>query len=211
LSEAFETELWIADYSREDQTLFLPLWAGIPGRERAEALVKQSLLDEGRFWRAAGIPVCSARDSSYVANARGGVGGVSMVWNSMLGEGLLRYGFREQAAELVGRLLDVTVESLRKERAFRESYNADQMEGIGGRAHVAGIAPFALFLEVLGVRLVSPRAVEIIGFNPFPWPVTVSWRGLQVKRERERTWVTFPDGQVSILDGPERVFVQQTN
>lgn len=209
LSEAFQTELWIADYSREDQTLFLPLWAGIPGRERAKALVKRSLLDAGRFWRAFGVPVCSARDTSYAADAHEGAGGVNMVWNSMIGEGLLRYGFREQAAELVGRLLDAAVESLRKEGAFRESYNADQMEGLGSRAHVAGIAPLALFLDVLGVRWVSSRAVELEGFNPFPWPVTVSWRGLRVKREGDRTWVTFPDGQVSIVEGPRKVLVQR--
>lgn len=210
LSDAFETELWIADYSREDQTLFLPLWAGIPDQDRAEALVEQSLLDEARFWRPAGIPVCSARDPAYAADAHGGAGGVSMIWNSMFGEGLARYGFRKHAAELVSRLLDASVESLRKEHAFRESYNADEMEGLGSRAHIAGIAPFALFLDVLGVRLVSPRAVELVGFNPFPLPVTVSWRGLQVKRDEDRTWVTFPDGQVSIVEGQGKTLVQQT-
>lgn len=209
LSEEFETELWIADYTRQDQTLLLPLWAGVPDEDRARKLIHETLLDEARFWRAGGIPVCSAQDPAYAADARGGSGGVWMVWNSMLGEALVRYGYREEAAQLVGRLLNASVESLGKDHAFRECYNAEQPEGLGARAHVAGIAPLALFLEVLGVRLISARKVQVEGFNPFPWPVTVSWRGLQVRRDGDRTWVSFPDGQVSLVEGPQRVWVEQ--
>jgi hypothetical protein len=209
LSEDFETELWIADYTRQDQTLLLPLWAGVPDEDRARKLITETLLDEARFWRAFGIPACSAQDPAYAADAGDGSGGVWMVWNSMLGEALVRYGYREQAAELVGRLLNASVESLRNQHAFRECYNADRPEGLGGRAHVAGIAPLALFLDVLGVRLISTRKVQVEGFNPFPWPVSVSWRGLRIKREGDRTWVTFPDGQVSLVEGPQRVWVEQ--
>ena len=43
------------DASGEDITLFTPLWAHIPEASRAEAIVRGTLLDGGRFLRAFGI------------------------------------------------------------------------------------------------------------------------------------------------------------
>jgi hypothetical protein len=42
----------------------------------------------------------------------------------------------------------------------------------------------------------------LTGKNPFPWPVTVKYRGLTVTRQAEQTVVAFPDGQTLTLDDP---------
>ncbi|HLF03115.1 MAG TPA: hypothetical protein VI547_14125, partial [Anaerolineales bacterium] len=55
------------DYTRQDQTLLLPLWAGLARGERRDALVKRTITDPERFWRAYGIPNCSALDPAYMA------------------------------------------------------------------------------------------------------------------------------------------------
>jgi hypothetical protein len=57
-------------------------------------------------------------------------------------------------------------------------------------------------MQTLGVEIRSPRAVLISGKNPFPWPVTVQYRGLTVIRQAEQTMVTFPDGQSLSLEDP---------
>ncbi|MGE5224391.1 MAG: MGH1-like glycoside hydrolase domain-containing protein, partial [Omnitrophica WOR_2 bacterium] len=41
-------------YSDLDQTLLLPLWAGIPGKKRAQALLKNTIMAPRRFWKPYG-------------------------------------------------------------------------------------------------------------------------------------------------------------
>jgi hypothetical protein len=67
---------------------------------------------------------------------------------------------------------------------------------------LSGLAPLSLFLDVLGVRLHSPHRIGLGGFNPFPWPVTIKYRGLTVLRQKETTIVIFPDGQSVNIDKP---------
>lgn len=187
-----------ASFKIQDHTLLLPLWAGIPDRERAHALVAHTITNEDRYWRPFGIPACPELNSPEEANV---CNTIHMIWNNFIGEGLLRYGYREQAAQLISRLMAAVVDSLRKDGAFRRYYHPDTGLGIGERDTISGLAPLALFLDTLGVRLISPDRVTLEGNNPFPWPVTVKYRGLTVLRQKDKTLVIFPDGQtVTVTD-----------
>jgi hypothetical protein len=121
----------------------------------------------------------------------------------MIGEGLVDYGFRSEAAELVTRLMNAVVINLKRDQSFRRFYHSHTGAGIGERDALVGLAPLELFLYTLGVKLLSPTRVEIAGINPFPWPVTVKYRGLTVLRQSEKTTIIFPDGQAVTLDGAE--------
>jgi hypothetical protein len=131
-----------------------------------------------------------------------------MFWNLLLGEGLVRYGFREEAAELVTRLMQSVIGALRDDKVFRSRYNPDTVGGVGGKGTIAGIAPLSLFLQTLGVRLISPSKVWIQPGNPYPWPVTLRWRGMVVRCEHGETRVTFPDGQETVIRDPEPQIVE---
>jgi hypothetical protein len=207
-SKHFKSEVWAADFLRQDQTLLLPLWAGVPDSERAGKLVHQTLLDRKRYWRRFGIPACSARDPAY-APGQEGAGALSMLWNTMIGEGLVDHGYQDEAAVLVGRLMEAVLGALRRDKAFREAYHPDEEEGFGERDHILGLAPLHLFLYALGVRLISPTRLWLRGHNPYPWPVVVRWRGLSIRREGDHTEVTFPDGQQAEVTGEEPRFVEQ--
>jgi hypothetical protein len=76
---------------------------------------------------------------------------------------------------------------------------------------VNGVPSLSAFLHVLGVRLFTPRKVRLEGSNPFPWPVTVRWRGLEVRREMGggKTVVVFPDGQKVTIEGEEARDVEE--
>jgi hypothetical protein len=87
------------------------------------------------------------------------------------------------------------VQNLKSEVAFQRYYQADTGHGVGERNALTGLAPLGLFLDTLGVRLISPSRVALTGINPFPWPVTVKYRGMTILRQREKTVVIFPDGQ----------------
>ncbi|MEW6239207.1 MAG: hypothetical protein AB1564_00165 [Chloroflexota bacterium] len=188
----------LVDLTGEDHTLFLPLWAGIPDPQRAQAMIGRSLLDAGRFDRPFGIPACAscpdpAADPVCL--------GVSLPWNHLIGEGLLAYGFRAEAARLVAHQMTGVIQNLKKNRAFYQRYHAETGAGLGERNSLQGLAPLGLFLETLGVTILSATKVKLEGKNPFPWPVTIRYRGLTVKRGSDSTEVIFANGKsVTVTD-----------
>lgn len=177
----------------------MPLWSGDVPPENASHLVKKTLYDSEIFWKNYGFPtyptICT-EETDKTCNS------VEMIWNSLIGEGLVRYGYRQQAAELVSRLVGAVIRSLKREQVFRRSYHAITGEGIGEQNTLQGLAPLALFMQTLGVKILSPRKVVLAGFNPFPWPVTVKYRGLIVIRQKEHSRVIFPDGQTMLIEDP---------
>jgi hypothetical protein len=186
-----------------DHTLLVPLWARIPDTTRAQQLAENTITNPERFWRANGLPAClysqEQGDPAYYEN-------VHLAWNQLAGEGLVAYGYRDQAAQLVSRIMAAIIHNLKQEGAFRRYYNADSGKGSGERNILSGLPPLGLFLETLGVRLISPHKVALAGYNPFPWPVTLKYRGLTIVRQREKSIVVFPDGQtVNIEDTQPRI------
>jgi hypothetical protein len=189
----------VMDFSAEDITLFLPLWAGILSQSRAQEIVNQALLAKGRFSRSFGIPFCAN-------SAAGDLAVTSMCihvpWNAFVIEGLVGYGLRAEAVRLIMQVMEAIIQNLKRQHAFYRVYHSESGAGMGESNHVAGLAPTDLFLEILGVQIESPKRVTLSGMNPFPWPVTVKYRGLTVTRSAHQTNVFFPDSQTVTLDDP---------
>ena len=202
LSPASKTEVRIADYSRPDHTGLLALWAGVPDKNRADQLVKQTITNGRRYWREFGVPSWPADGLAYRHAP------VQIRPNLMIGEGLVDHGYLEAAAELVGRLMQACVYTLHEDRAFREFYHPDRPGGIGKLGHSSGVAPLSLFLDILGVRLISARKIALRGYNPFPWPVRLSWRGVRITWKHEGAVVEFPDGGEVNVEGKSMTQVQ---
>lgn len=209
LGDEFETEVRVADFTRLDATSMLPLWAGVPSSERADEMIQHGLANPERFWRRFGVPRCSADDPAYEPDSRLEACGVSAVQNAMLAEGLLRYGRREQAAELFERLMSAISLSFSQDRVFRSVYHPDNPVGAGDREEILGCAPLHLFLELIGIRLISPTKVHIEGRSPFPSPVRLRWRGMEITRQGDRTQITFPNGQQVSAQGEAPSVVEQ--
>ncbi len=195
-----KVDVHTTSYNCLNQSLLLPLWAGIPSKKRANRLVKKTITATKKFWRPFGIPACMpapAIPDAQVCNS------INLFWNDLVGEALLRYGYRDLAAELVSRNMQVTVQALKQGRSFRRYYHADEGSGSGERNAFTGVAPISLFIKVLGVRVLSPFRVGLDGFNPFPWPVTIKYRGLTVLCQKDKTTVVFPDGQTVTIEDPK--------
>jgi hypothetical protein len=183
----------------ENVTLLAPLWAGIPDANRAQALIGRAVLDAERFDRPFGapaVPLLAEAEAETVAQS------VHLPWNQFIAEGLLGYGFRLEAARLIVHMMNAVIQSLSQSRAFYQRYHSEKGTGIGERNALSGLAPTGLFLQALGVTILSPARVRLEGHNPFPWAVTVSYKGLQVVRGLDdRTEVTFPNGKsVTVTD-----------
>ena len=198
LPRADKVVLKIPAISHEDITLLLPLWARIPGSQRANNLVKKNILSIQRYWRPYGLIACPSRGTSPEQNP---CPNVYMPWNQLIGEGLLHYGYQKEAADLVQRLLAVVVQSLKKDHAFYKTYDGENGSSGGEKNVINGLAPVGLFLQTLGVQIISPTHIIINGSNPFPKPVTVKYRGLTIMRDDKVTCITFPDGQTTRISG----------
>jgi hypothetical protein len=186
------------DFTSEDHTLFMPLWAGVPDDKHAQIMIGRALLDAQRFQRPYGIPACPLLmqpEAESVAQA------VHLPWNLFVCEGLLKYGFRSDAARIVAHIMNAIIKNLKQNRAFYARYHAENGNGIGERNTLTGFAPVGLFLQILGVQILSSTRVKIEGENPFPWEVTICYRGLKILRGHHKTLVTFGNGKsVTVTD-----------
>jgi hypothetical protein len=188
----------IVDMTGEDLTLALPLWAGIPDAQHAHVMIGRSLLDAERFDRPFGLPSLPLPPDPEADTVSMSV---HLPWNALIGEGLLAYGFRTEAARLTVHLMNAVIQNLKQNRSFYQRYHAEKGTGIGERNSLHGLAPVGLFLETLGVRILSGRKVRLEGRNVFPWPVALRYKGLNIVRGHDRTVITFPNGEnVTVTD-----------
>lgn len=192
LSSGDRIAIQTVDLTVADHTLLTPLWAKIPTESEAQALVFRTILDAEHFDHPYGIPALPrvlTRAADPVCLS------VHMIWNQLIGEGMLAYGYRRETARLVAHLMSAVVQNLKRSQAFYRNYHAETGAGLGERNALHGLAPVGLFLQTLGVEIHSPLRVQLHGENPFPWPVTVKYRGLTVTRQIGQTEVIFPNGQ----------------
>ncbi len=179
--------LVVPDFTLEDLSLYLPLWAGIAGADRAKSLVEKHLLP--RYLQPFGLALCPLKDCP---DEPAELTGVSMPWNAFLGEGLLESGYRQEAADLVTRLMGAVLLNLKQGQGFRQFYHAANGQGLGERDHLWGLPPLGLFLHTAGLEKISTSEIIVRGFNPFPWPITVKYQRMIVTREGEKTTLTLP-------------------
>lgn len=194
------------DHAQEDQTGFLPLWAGIPEENEAEELIHQKLLNPQNFWQPAGISTVSLSNKTQQVMEDLVV---QFPWNQIIGEGLLSYNKRSEASLLVTRLMQTAIRSLKQEGAFFNNYRAKDGTGFGERNSLHGLAPVGFFLRTLGVQIISAQSVHLEGINPFPWQVTLKYRGLTIVRKANITDITFPNGETTSVTDTAASFVSQ--
>ncbi len=196
LTPGDRTQIATLDLTGESLLLLLPLWAGIPDPQQAETLLKKTLLE--RYCGPYGIPM-----SPPASHSAGPVNPayVYMHWNQLLGEAMLNYGLRLETADLVTRLMNAVIPTLRQQRAFRQFYHAQTGQPFGERNMLTGLPPLSLFLQAAGIDRIAPDEILISGFNPFPWAITVKYRGMTIVRHQNHTVVTYPSGQTITLDG----------
>jgi hypothetical protein len=192
LDAAYKIIVKTIDLTQQDHTLLLPLWAGLPDQQRAQTLIGRAILDASRFDKPFGLPALA---SSPNPKADAVFSSVHLPFNQLIGEGLLAYGFHTEAARLVEHIMAAVVKNLKETRAFHQRHHAETGAPIGERHAATGLAPLGLFLQTLGVTILSATKVKLEGKNPFPWPVTIRYRGLTVKRGIDSTEVIFANGK----------------
>ncbi len=196
--EDVEVVVSSADLTELDQTLLLPLWAGIPSEERARVLANLTILNKNRFLSAYGVR--STCPSNHESDLNDHPEMVNLQWNCLVMEGLLRYGTHKMAAEIFTRLMKAELLSFQQELKFYGSFNSGTGKPVGPANTLDCLPPVGLFLKILGVNIIDPFTVEITHENPFPWPVTIKYCGLAVAQQEKKAVLIFPDGQTVSVD-----------
>jgi hypothetical protein len=181
-----------------DQTLLLPLWAGIPSEEQAKILINLIIMNKNRFLRPYGFKSCI--DSDETIDSPEEFSWVNLLFNNFILSGLTRYGEQKKAAELFTRFMNAVVKSLNTDLKFHPLYHGETGKPIGPTNTLTSIVPIGLFLKILGVKIISSTKIEITGPNPFPWPVAIKYCGLTIVQEENRALITFPDGQSTAIE-----------
>src|SRR5688572_15560524 len=204
LDEADTVVISTLDFTTEDHTLFMPLWACVPDQQRAQTIIGRALLDASRFHRPFGVPAVPALsqpEAESVSQA------VHLPWNLLICEGLLKYGFRTDAARTLVHNMTAIIQNLKQNRAFFARYHAEKGTGIGERNSLSGLAPVGLFMKVLGVEILSSARVKLEGENPFPWNVTIQYKGMKIIRGQNKTEVVFANGKSVVVTDMEPTVV----
>ncbi len=205
LDEKDKVIVKLIDTTGEDITLALPLWAGVPEKQQANAMIGRNISTADRFDRPFGLPslpLSPGPEAESVSMS------VPLPWNQLIGEGLLAYGFRAEATRLTAHLMNAVIQNLKQNRAFYQRYHAEKGTGIGERNSLQGFAPVGLFMQALGMTILSSTQVKLEGRNLFPWPVTIKYKGLTVVRGMEQTVITFINGESVIVKDEQPCVVE---
>ena len=121
---------------------FAPLFAGLYSPEEATALVETYLKDPKTFSTSFGIRTTSMQEAAYRPHAdefswRGPIW-IGAMW--FIYRGLMRYGFKKEAADIREKSIKLLEKS-----GFRECFDAETGEGLGARGFTWG----ALVLDMM--------------------------------------------------------------
>ena len=198
MNEDDHIELYCAHHQMMDISLLLPLWAQMAPANKAARLIDKTLARV--FWGEFGLPIApQGHRELFLAKPPK----VSGIWNMMIGQGLMNYHKPELACELVQKLMTASSKIFDKQFGFQEAFHVQTAEPSGESGHLRGFPPLSLFLEVLGVKYIHKDRVVISGNNPFPWPVTVKYKGTHITRHQMDTVITFSSGHTITLSEPE--------
>lgn len=126
------------DLKRKEIIGFLPLWAGIADSTQAAMLVRH-LTDTASFWRPYGVPSLAADDPYYDPQGYWN-GPVWIQWNYLIERGLLDYGYKKVAGELVKKVTENMIAVLASDHTLWEFYDPDSTWGGYHHAYIwAGI------------------------------------------------------------------------
>ena len=161
-------------------TCFTPLFAGAATPQRAHRIVQQHLLNENEFWLAYPVASYAKTEPDYYQGSHHECNWRGPTWaptNYMIFHGLMRYGFKDQAAILADRLFRMALE---KNPVLREYYDAETGLGLG-QTHFWGFT--ALYF---GMKLEAQLHYDASSLDKPIRPIIASQLGIPFAPETHR-------------------------
>ncbi len=129
---------------------FMAMWAGIATPEQAERMVKGNLLDEKAFWAPYGVRTLSKYEKMYTIKKSGNpscwLGPIWGISNYMVFDGLVKYGFVDEAKELATKTLQLFGRDIAECGELHEYYDPES----GAPVNNPGFQNWNLFAIEMG-------------------------------------------------------------
>lgn len=113
---------------------FLPLWAGIATPAQAERMVREHYLNEKTFFAPFGVRTLSKMEKMYAIIKSGNpscwLGPIWGISNYMVFDGLQKYGYRKEAADLAEKTITLLGRDIEKNGEMHEYYHPETGEGV---------------------------------------------------------------------------------
>ena len=176
-----------------DITLMLPLWSGVLSDDHTQEIFEEVLLDPDRYWSPYGF--------SSIPGTKGAT--VPLFWNLLLGQTLIKLGRIDITAELITRWMNGIMPTHELSGGTIPSDKVNSRLGLGSIDSMESLFPIRFFLQVLGIEVIQDDKLVISGINPFPWPVSLRYRGYVIRREKDQTIITHPGKETITLKDPQ--------
>lgn len=116
---------------------FMAMWAGIATEEQAERIVKENYRCEKTFNARYGVRTLSKLEKMYTVKKTGNpscwLGPVWGISNYMTFEGLLKYGYRDDAAELAYKTIELFGKDIEECGELHEYYDPETGIGVNNK------------------------------------------------------------------------------
>ncbi len=108
-------------------SIFSPMFCGAIEKKQARKIVDEHFFNKDEFWTKFPIPTVAKKDAKFSpTDYWRGPTRININW--MTNKGLLKYGFKDAAADLLGRTAALVMKS-----GFREYYNPLTGDGLGAK------------------------------------------------------------------------------
>jgi hypothetical protein len=194
LPDEGEVTIQLINHFIEDHTQLIPIWSNTLDRQIANSLIQNKINPLLQYGKPNGIPAVPYQDFDDINSLN------HFTWlpiNTMILEGLIQYQAYDIATDLFTRIMDTLVRNLTKEKSFRTHYHASKDFAIGERNSLTGLPPIGVFMKLVGIKIHSQWKVSLVGKNPFPWPVRISYLGLKIIKDNKTTDIIFPNGKTT--------------
>lgn len=153
---------------------FIPLWAGVASPSQARRLVKEHLVNPREFWMDFPVATYSRTEPDFYQGSRSGEcnwqGPAWIPTNYMIFQGLMQYGFQDEARQLSLKTLALALDA---NSVTREFYDSDTGHGNGmnpfwGWSSLAYVMPldFVNHYDPTDLhRSIKPLIVETMGLT----------------------------------------------
>jgi hypothetical protein len=190
---------WIStsNFTIDDLSLYLPLWAKMCSVDKAEKMIKKSLLRN--FLKTFGMASFPYHHPSKENRQKEQI---NLIWNTLIGEGLLNYGYFNEAADLTQRLMTAIIRNMKRYNQFHDSFHPTTAEAFGSRNSLSGLAPVSLILRTAGIKKLGENFIQLDGNNPYPWPIIVKYKGKTITKSSNETTIRLANGESITVLGP---------
>lgn len=192
------------EYNKIDQNSLLPISTGLLTKSQINKMVSKHLSNESNLLKKNGITAIEKPLNSYDANLKS----IWLFQNQQIIKGLYDNGYKKEAIKIYSSLINNIAGNLNKNKSFSQFYHSELDSSSGETNIISGLPSISLFLHLLGIQIINQWKIKVHAFNPFPWPVEISYKGINITCQNDHLKIRFPNRKEEIIFDPSPCIIE---